>query len=89
MTTKPAYLFYIESQRASSTLAPTANTLLRKKDWTDAKNEENLFTTLKVIERQFNSTDSVLHTPLMELVDMPDLGSGAARFKSSSLLWGT
>jgi hypothetical protein len=24
-----------------STPAPTANTLLRKEDWTDAKNEEN------------------------------------------------
>ena len=25
----------------------------------------------------------------MELVDMPDLGSGAEKHKSSSLLWGT
>jgi len=41
LTTKPAYLPFIESLCTGSSPVPTANTLLRKEDWTDAKNEEN------------------------------------------------
>ena len=41
LTTKPAMLLLIESLHAGSNPALSANTLLRKEDWTDAKNEEN------------------------------------------------